>query len=131
MGVTTTNLVGNPYSSPSISRASRFFMRSTSMCRSGPSGDVPYDGKVRESSPRRPTVPNPFIDPQSYQNEVTIEETAFNNELKRPAGGGPPRRAVVAADVARAAAEQGATRREVNRMMAFAWNARQYFRHDR
>jgi len=33
---------------------------------------------------------NPFIDPQSFQNEITIQETAFNNELKRQQVEGPP-----------------------------------------
>jgi metallo-beta-lactamase class B len=34
--------------------------------------------------------PNPFIDPQGYQNELTIQETAFNNELKRQETEGAP-----------------------------------------
>jgi metallo-beta-lactamase class B len=34
--------------------------------------------------------PNPFIDPQGFQNELTIQETAFNNELKRQETEGPP-----------------------------------------
>ena len=34
--------------------------------------------------------PNPFIDPQGYQDELTIQETAFNNELKRQQVEGPP-----------------------------------------
>jgi metallo-beta-lactamase class B len=33
--------------------------------------------------------PNPFIDPQGFQNELTIQETAFNNELKRQETEGP------------------------------------------
>jgi hypothetical protein len=43
--------------------------------------------------------PNPFINPQSFTDEVTIQETAFTNELQRqmvegpppPRGGGPGR----------------------------------------
>ena len=34
--------------------------------------------------------PNPFVDPQGFQNEVTIQETALNNELKRQEVEGPP-----------------------------------------
>jgi metallo-beta-lactamase class B len=34
--------------------------------------------------------PNPFIDPQGYQSELTIQETALNNELKRQEVEGPP-----------------------------------------
>ena len=33
---------------------------------------------------------NPFIDPQGFQNEVIIQETALNNELKRQEVEGPP-----------------------------------------
>jgi metallo-beta-lactamase class B len=34
--------------------------------------------------------PNPYIDPQGFQNELTIQETAFSNELKRQETEGPP-----------------------------------------
>jgi metallo-beta-lactamase class B len=34
--------------------------------------------------------PNPFVDAQGYQNELTIQETAFNNEWKRQQTEGPP-----------------------------------------
>ena len=36
--------------------------------------------------------PNPFIDPQGFRDELTIQETAFNNELKRQESEGPPAR---------------------------------------
>lgn len=36
--------------------------------------------------------PNPFIDPKGYQDELTIQETAFNNELKRQETEGAPTR---------------------------------------
>jgi metallo-beta-lactamase class B len=35
-------------------------------------------------------APNPFIDPAGFQNEITIQETALNNELKRQQVEGPP-----------------------------------------
>ena len=35
-------------------------------------------------------APNPYIDPQGYQTELTIQETAFNNEWKRQQTEGPP-----------------------------------------
>jgi hypothetical protein len=38
----------------------------------------------------KPGAPNPFIDPQGFQTEVTIQETAINNELKRQEVEGPP-----------------------------------------
>jgi len=34
--------------------------------------------------------PNPFIDAKVFQDELTIQETAFNNELKRQETEGPP-----------------------------------------
>jgi metallo-beta-lactamase class B len=33
---------------------------------------------------------NPFVDPQGYLTEIAIQETAFNNELKRQQTEGPP-----------------------------------------
>jgi metallo-beta-lactamase class B len=36
--------------------------------------------------------PNPYIDPKGYQDELTIQETAFNNEFKRQETEGPPTR---------------------------------------
>jgi metallo-beta-lactamase class B len=33
---------------------------------------------------------NPFVDPQGYLTEIAIQETAFNNELKRQQVEGPP-----------------------------------------
>jgi hypothetical protein len=38
----------------------------------------------------KPGAANPYIDPQGFQNEVTIQETALNNELKRQQVEGPP-----------------------------------------
>jgi metallo-beta-lactamase class B len=35
---------------------------------------------------------NPFIDPKGFQDEITIQETAFNNELKRQEVEGAPAR---------------------------------------
>lgn len=34
--------------------------------------------------------PNPYIDPKGFQDELTIQETAFNNELKNQETNGPP-----------------------------------------
>jgi metallo-beta-lactamase class B len=36
--------------------------------------------------------PNPYVDPKGYQDELTIQETAFNNEFKRQETEGPPTR---------------------------------------
>jgi hypothetical protein len=33
---------------------------------------------------------NPYVDPKGFQDELTIQETAFNNELKRQETEGPP-----------------------------------------
>jgi hypothetical protein len=40
------------------------------------------------------SAPSPFIDPAGFQNEIAIQETALNNELKRQqVEGSPPPRA--------------------------------------
>jgi hypothetical protein len=38
----------------------------------------------------KPDAANPYIDPQGFQNEITIQETALNNEFKRQEVEGPP-----------------------------------------
>ena len=38
----------------------------------------------------KPGAPNPYIDPQGFKNEVTIQETAFINELHLQQVEGPP-----------------------------------------
>ena len=38
----------------------------------------------------KPGAPNPYIDPQGFQDELTIQETAFSNELRRQLVEGPP-----------------------------------------
>ena len=38
----------------------------------------------------KPGAANSYIDPQGFQNEITIQETALINELKRQETEGPP-----------------------------------------
>jgi len=45
---------------------------------------------VEKYAALKPGAANPFIDPQGYQDEVTIQETAFNNEWQRQQREGPP-----------------------------------------
>ncbi|MEO7191977.1 MAG: subclass B3 metallo-beta-lactamase [Vicinamibacterales bacterium] len=56
-----------------------------------PLGSHPAMYSLTEKYPRvRPGGPNPFIDPAGFLREVTIQETAFDNELKRQQVEGPP-----------------------------------------
>jgi metallo-beta-lactamase class B len=92
-----TNLVGNPTLVAQY-KQSLAYLKSAHV-------DVPLGshpamyGMVEKFAKLKPGAPNPFIDPQGYKDEVTIQETAFNNELQRqmvegpppPRGGGPGR----------------------------------------
>jgi metallo-beta-lactamase class B len=83
-----TNLVGNPQL-VSLYRQSLKFLRSARV--DVPLGSHPAMYNMSEKYPRlNAGGPNPYIDPQGFQNEVTIQETALNNELKRQEVEGPP-----------------------------------------
>lgn len=83
-----TNLVGNPQLVAQY-RQSLKFLRSAHV--DVPLGSHPAMYNMTEKFARmKPGSPNPFIDPQGYQNEVTIQETALDNELKRQQVEGPP-----------------------------------------
>jgi len=91
MGVNSgTNLVGNP---ALVAQYQQGFKVLHAQQVDVPLGSHPAMYLMTEKYAKltaTPNGPNPFIDPQSYQNEVTIEETAFNNELKRQQVEGPP-----------------------------------------
>jgi metallo-beta-lactamase class B len=83
-----TNLVGNPQLVAQY-RQSLKFLHSAHV--DVPLGSHPAMYNMTEKYAKlKPGGPNPFIDPQSFQNEVTIQETALNNELKRQEVEGPP-----------------------------------------
>lgn len=83
-----TNLVGNPQL-VSLYRQSLKFLRSARV--DVPLGSHPAMYNMSEKYPRlNAGGPNPYIDPQGFQNEITIQETALNNELKRQEVEGPP-----------------------------------------
>jgi metallo-beta-lactamase class B len=83
-----TNLVGNPQLVAQY-RQSLKFLHSAHV--DVPLGSHPAMYNMTEKYAKlKPGGPNPFIDPQSFQNEVTIQETALNNELKRQEVQGPP-----------------------------------------
>jgi metallo-beta-lactamase class B len=83
-----TNLVGNPQLVAQY-RESFKFLHSAHV--DVPLGSHPAMYNLSEKYAKvKPGAPNPFIDPRSFQNEVTIQETAFNNELKRQEVEGPP-----------------------------------------
>jgi len=92
-----TNLVGNPALVAQY-RQSFAFLHAAHV-------DVPLGshpamyGMAEKYAAIKAGGPNPFIAPQSFKDEVTIQETAFTNELQRqmvegpppPRGGGPGR----------------------------------------
>jgi metallo-beta-lactamase class B len=83
-----TNLVGNPQL-VSLYRQSFKFLHSAHV--DVPLGSHPAMYNMTEKFARvKAGAANPFIDPQGFQNEVTIQETALNNELKRQEVEGPP-----------------------------------------
>jgi metallo-beta-lactamase class B len=83
-----TNLVGNPQL---VSQYRRSFEFLHSAHVAVPLGSHPAMYNLAEKFARlKPGAPNPFIDPQGFKNEVTIQETALNNELKRQEVEGPP-----------------------------------------
>jgi metallo-beta-lactamase class B len=83
-----TNLVGNPALVAQY-RQSFAFLKAAQV-------DVPLGshpamyGMAEKYAALKPGGPNPFINPQTFRDEVTIQETAFNNELQRQMVEGPP-----------------------------------------
>jgi len=83
-----TNLVGNPQLVAQY-RQSLAYLKSAHA--DVPLGSHPAMFNMLEKYPKlKAGSPNPYIDPQGLQTEVTIQETAFNNELKRQEVEGPP-----------------------------------------
>jgi metallo-beta-lactamase class B len=83
-----TNLVGNPQLVSQYQQSLKFLH---SAHVDVPLGSHPAMYNLSEKYLKlKPGAPNPFIDPKGFQNEVTIQETAFNNELKRQQVEGPP-----------------------------------------
>jgi len=85
-----TNLVGNPQLVAQY-RQSLAYLKSAHV--DVPLGSHPAMFNMLEKYPQiKAGSPNPYIDPQGFQTEVTIQETALNNELKRQEVEGPPAR---------------------------------------
>src|SRR5262245_8913053 len=83
-----TNLVGNPQLVAQYERSLKF-LRAAHV--DAPLGSHPAMYNLAEKYPKLAAGgANPFIDAQGFQNEVTIQETALNNELKRQEVEGPP-----------------------------------------
>jgi hypothetical protein len=83
-----TNLVGNPQLVSQYQQSLKF-LRSAKV--DVPLGSHPAMYNMTEKYPKLAAGgPNPFIDSRGFQDEVTIQETAFNNELKRQQVEGPP-----------------------------------------
>jgi metallo-beta-lactamase class B len=83
-----TNLVGNP-SLVAQYRRSFAFLKAASVDVGLGSHPAMY-GMAEKHAAIKPGGPNPFINPQTFKDEVTIQETAFNNELQRQIAEGPP-----------------------------------------
>lgn len=83
-----TNLVGNPQLVAQYQQSLKF-LRSAHV-------DVPLGSHpamynmVEKQAKLAAGGANPFIDPRGFQDELTIQETALNNELKRQQVEGPP-----------------------------------------
>jgi len=83
-----TNLVGNP---DLVAKYQQSFRYLHSAQVDVPLGSHPAMYRMAEKhAAMKPGAPNPFVDPQGFQDEVTIQETAFNNELQRQQKEGPP-----------------------------------------
>jgi metallo-beta-lactamase class B len=83
-----TNLVGNP---ALVEQYQKSFKVLRSLKVDVPLGSHPAMYNMAEKHKRiTPNGPNPYIDAQGYLTELTIQETAFNNELKRQQTEGPP-----------------------------------------
>jgi len=85
-----TNLVGNP---ALVEQYQKSFKLLHSQKVDVPLGSHPAMYNMMAKFARQtssPNGPNPFIDAQGFLDEVTIQETAFNNELKRQQVEGPP-----------------------------------------
>ena len=83
-----TNLVGNP---ELVAKYQQSFRYLHSAKVDVPLGSHPAMYRMTEKfAAVKPGAPNPFIDPQGFRDEVTIQETAFNNELQRQQKEGPP-----------------------------------------
>jgi len=84
-----TNLVGN---SALVEQYQRSFKFLHTQHVDVPLGSHPamYDMAGKYTRLTASSGPNPYIDSQSFQTELTIQETAFNNELKRQQVEGPP-----------------------------------------
>jgi metallo-beta-lactamase class B len=92
-----TNLVGNP---TLVGQYKQSFAFLKAQHVDVPLGSHPAMYRMAEKyAAVKPGAPNPFIDPQGFKDEITIQETAFTNELQRqqvegpppPRGGGPGR----------------------------------------
>lgn len=84
----TTNLVGDP---ARVAQYRQAFKVLHNQHVDVPLGSHPAMYNMAEKHAKLSAGgPNPFVDPQGYQNELTIQETAFNMEFKRQETEGPP-----------------------------------------
>jgi metallo-beta-lactamase class B len=83
-----TNLVGNP---ALVAQYQKSFAYLKSAHVDVPLGSHPGMFNMAEKHARiKPGAANPYVDPRGFIDEVTIQETAFKNELQRQQVEGPP-----------------------------------------
>ena len=89
MGVNNgTNLIGDP---AKVAQYRQGFKVLHAQHVDVPLGSHPAMYNMAEKHSKLTSAgPNPYIDPKGFQDELTIQETAFNNELKRQETEGPP-----------------------------------------
>ena len=89
MGVNNgTNLIGDP---AKVAQYRQGFKVLHAQHVDVPLGSHPAMYNMAEKHAKLASAgPNPYIDPKGFQDELTIQETAFNNELKRQETEGPP-----------------------------------------
>jgi len=83
-----TNLVGNPML---VAQYKQSFAFLKSQHVDVPLGSHPaMYGLAEKYAKVKPAAVNPFVDTQGFKDEITIQETAFLNELQRQEKEGPP-----------------------------------------
>ena len=84
----STNLIGNPQL---VAQYQQSFKLLRGAHVDVPLGSHPAMYNMAEKYPKiAPGSSNPFIDPAGFMAEITIQENAFQNELKRQQVEGPP-----------------------------------------
>lgn len=82
-----TNLVGTPQF---VAQHQQSFSVLHSLHVEVPLGSHPAMYGLADRYARISTGSNPFVDPQGFQTEISVQETTFTSELRRQQVEGPP-----------------------------------------